>query len=275
VATVETHSALPTPLPLIERYGPAHLAVFTPEERRRFLQPFGRSVLSRIHQDPAAWRSVAASVAWELLYRIEPDLYGRLIAGEQLHPSILRWLPATIPRAIEVGAGLGRLTLALAPRCAELVAVEPAAPLRARLEGRLAALGYHHVVVGPGFFDSLPLPSGWAEVTLTCSAFTCDPVHGGDPGLAELERVTAGGGLVVIVWPPQDHAWFAERGFELVEFPGDMHIEFPSLEEALEIAAIFYPHAARGIAELGSRRVPYELLGINAPRSLAWRRIGR
>ena len=79
------HPALPTPLPLIERYGPGHLAVLTPEERRRFLQPFDRSILSRIHRDPDAWRSVAGGVAWELLYRIEPDLYGRLIAGEQPH----------------------------------------------------------------------------------------------------------------------------------------------------------------------------------------------
>lgn len=273
MATVEAPSGLAAPAGLVDRYRPADLAVFTPDERRRFLQPFDQKGLSRIHEDPDAWRIVAAEVAWELLYRIEPDLYGRLVAGEQLHPAILEWLPESIARGVEVGAGLGRLTVALAPRCAELVAIEPAGPLRARLEGRLSALGHGNVSVQPGFFDSLPVPAGWADVALTCSAFTYDPIHGGEPGLRELGRATADGGLVVIVWPPRDHAWLAERGFELVEFPGDMCVEFPSLEEALVIADIFYPHAVDAIAERRSLRVPYDLLGINPPCSLAWRRV--
>lgn len=247
--------------------------MLTPGEQQRFLRPFGPQLLSHIGDDPDAWRAVANEVAWELLYRIEPDLYGRLIAGERLHPAILEWLPDRIGRAVDVGAGLGRLTLPLAPRCDELVAVEPAAPLQRRLARRLWELGYGNVAVRPGFFDSLPLPDRWADVSLTCSAFTSDPLHGGEPGLAELDRVTVSGGLVVIVWPPRDPAWLAERGFEHVEFPGEMVIEFPSLEEAMEITAIFYPHAVDAVAEHGSPRVPYELLDINAPRTLAWRRV--
>jgi SAM-dependent methyltransferase len=263
----------PAPAGLVGRYEPEHLAVFTPEERRRFLRPFGPQVLSRIHDDPETWRAVAGEVAWELLYRIEPDLYGRLVAGEALHPAILEWLPEGIGRAVDVGAGLGRLTIQLAARCGELVAVEPAAALRRRLERRLSALGCTSVVVRAGFFDALPLPDRWADVALTCSAFTPDPLHGGEPGLAELDRVTVAGGLVVIVWPPRDPAWLAQRGFEHLEFPGEMFVEFPSLEEALEIAAIFHPHAVDAIAQGGSPRVPYDLLGVNPPRSLAWRRV--
>lgn len=264
-----------TPRGLFKRYLPDDLAVFTPDERRRFLGQIDRSMLARIHEDPAAWEVVAAEVAWELLYRIEPDLYARLIAGERLHPGILSWLPAVINRAVEVGAGLGRLTFSLAPRCIELAAVEPAAPLRARLEAGVTELGYRHVSVRPGFFDSLPVSSGWADLTVSCSAFMCSSEHGGDAGLAELDRVTAGGGYVVIIWPPRDRAWLAERGFSFEEFSGEMQVEFSSLEEALEIATIFYPRAVEAIEQLGNSRVSYEVLGINAPRSLAWRRIVR
>jgi SAM-dependent methyltransferase len=247
--------------------------VFTPDEYRRFVGSVDQEILARINEDPRAWEEVAAEVAWELLYRIEPELYARMIAGEQLHPGILGWIPPVIRRAVDVGAGLGRLTLELALRCHEVIAVDPAAPLRHGLESRLRVLGYQNVSVRNGFFDELPLPSSWADATFTCSAFTCDPVHGGDAGIAELERVTCPGGLVVIVWPPRDRRWLAQRGYSWVEFPGELVAEFPSLEEALEIAAIFYPNAVKGIAERGSRLVPYELLGINGPRSLAWRRV--
>ena len=268
-------AAAAAPRALVERYRPQDLAVFTPEERRRFLGPIDPRLLSLVDEDPEAWRTVAPKVAWELLYRIEPDLYDRLIAGEHLHPGILGWLPAAIDRAVDVGAGLGRFTASIASRCVELAAIEPAGPLRSRLKSRMDALGHHQVSVRPGFFDALPLPDGWADLTVSCSAFMCTPEHGGDAGLAEMERVTADGGCVVIVWPPRNQAWLAERGFGFVEFPGEMQVEFSSVDEALEIAAIFYPRAVAAIEAMGARHVPYEILGINPPCSLAWRRVAR
>jgi SAM-dependent methyltransferase len=260
------------PSTLVGRFKPADVDVFTADERGRFLEPLGELV-SRIDEDPGAWTQVAVELAWELLYRLDPELYSRLIAGETLHPGIIDWLPDAIPRAVEVGAGLGRLTVSIAPRCGELVAVEPAAPLRAGLKRRLRNLEYDNVAVVPGFFDELPVPSAWADATLSCSAFCADPAHGGDPGLAELDRVTRPGGLVVLVWPPVERGWLESRGFRFVEFPGPMWVEFPSLEEALEIASIFYPHAVSYIVQTGSRRLPYEFLGMSAPSCLAWRRV--
>src|SRR5882762_2054410 len=97
--------------PLQDRYGAADLEVFDLEERRRFG-----------HGDPRR----DAALQWELLYRLEPELYDRLIRAEPLHPGILDWLPARLGTVVEVGAGTGRLTLALATRAAELIAVEPA-----------------------------------------------------------------------------------------------------------------------------------------------------
>src|SRR5712692_6721155 len=64
------------------RYGPDDLALLTPAERERFCD-----------EDP--W------LAWELLYRKEPELYERLIAGEHIHPDVLAWLPSRVDRCVE------------------------------------------------------------------------------------------------------------------------------------------------------------------------------
>ena len=32
-------------------------------------------------------------LAWELLYRLEPELYDRLASAERLHPEVVGWLP--------------------------------------------------------------------------------------------------------------------------------------------------------------------------------------
>ncbi|MEA2614394.1 MAG: hypothetical protein QOE72_177 [Chloroflexota bacterium] len=251
-------------VPLADRYSPADCAVLTEAERERFLAP-------------GAWEEgggagMPPGLAWQLLYRLEPELYDRLARAERLHPSVLGWLPDRVPRAVEVGAGSGRLTLALARRCASLLAVEPAAGLRRLLCRRLAGEGLAHVAVRSGFVDAIPAPSGSAELVVTASAFTPERAHGGDAGLAELERVAAPGGLVVIVWP--NHlGWLRERGYRHLSFPGEMAMEFTSLEEALELAAVFHPEAVAEIRRQGSPRVPYTLLGRNAPRDLAWRRV--
>jgi hypothetical protein len=54
-----------------------------------------------------------------------------------------------------------------------------------------------------------------------------------------------------------------------------MSMEFASHSEAVELAQIFYPHAVAEVRSRGSRRVPYELLGINPPRDLAFKVITR
>jgi SAM-dependent methyltransferase len=259
----------------LQRYRPADLAVFTPEERRRFLGPIDPELLARIGYDSEAWELVVADVAWELLYRLEPDLYGRLTAGERIHPGVLDWIPQRIGRAVEVGCGWGRLTLELAHRCDELAGIEPAKQLRERLRKRLQEERQGHSSISGGFLNDIPLPDDWADVSFTCSAFSCDPIHGGDQGLAELERVTRPGGMVVLVWPPRKRAWLEKRGFEFVDFPGDMGVEFRSREEALELAKIFYPNAAATVADRASRHVPCEVLGIAGPKSLAWRCVKR
>ena len=245
-------------VPLVERYSTADLRVFSTEESARFLD--------RTIADPQR----DATLAWELLYRLEPELYERLVAAEPLHPGILEWLPPHVPRIIEVGAGTGRLTVELVARCDQLTAVEPAAPLRERLRAKLTPATNTRII--SGFFDALPLADRSAELVIACSALTPEPAHGGDRGLAEMERVCAAGGMVVIVWPNHPD-WLTAHGYRYLSFPGPMTMDFASPTEAVELAAIFYPHAVAAIKARRERQVPYDVLGVNPPRDLAYRTI--
>ena len=244
---------------LRRRYTAADLRVFTRDEASRFV-PRGDG---DPHND--------AALAWELLYRLEPELYDRLASAERLHPEVVGWLPRDLHRIAEVGAGTGRLTMALIERGQRVVAVEPALPLRRILRRKLAAAGHgDRVRVIGGFFDQLPLPDDFADLVVACSAFTPSLGHGGEAGLAEMERVCRPSGCVAIIWP--NHLdWLAARGYRYVSFPGPMSVAFGSYDEAVELAEIFYPKAAGEVRRLGSRRVPFEVLGINPPRDLAFK----
>jgi hypothetical protein len=78
------------------------------------------------------------------------------------------------------------------------------------------------------------------------------------------------GGCVAIIWP--NHLdWLAARGYRYVSFPGPMCMEFGSYHEAVELAEIFYPSAAGQVRRLGRRTVPFEVLGVNPPRDLAFK----
>jgi SAM-dependent methyltransferase len=257
----------PPPPELLRRFGPEHLAAFTREELERFLGPLGVGV----SEAAEAWDLVAPALAWELLYRAEPELYDRLVAGERLHPGILAWLPRDVPCAVEVGAGSGRLTLDLAPRCGSLVAVEPAAPMRALLEDKLQLAETANVRVVEGFFERLPVDDRSADLVVSCSAFTRELGHGGEAGLTEMLRVARPGGLLVVVWP-DDPAWLVARGFQHIAFPGDMSVEFRDVAEATELTEVFFPRGGEWIRRTGSSSVPFDVLGVNAPRDLCWRR---
>jgi SAM-dependent methyltransferase len=233
--------------------------VFTREEASRFVP--------RGDEDPRE----DVVLAWELLYRLEPELYDRLVRAERLHPGVVSWLPRDVDRIAEVGAGTGRLTMELIERGQRIVAVEPALPLRRILRRKLAAAGQgDRVRLIGGFFDRLLLPDDFADLVVACSAFTPAPEHGGEAGLAEMERVCRPGGCVAIIWP--NHLdWLASRGYRYVSFPGPMWVEFDSYHEAVELAGIFYPAAAGEVWRRGSRRVPFQVLGINPPRDLAFK----
>jgi SAM-dependent methyltransferase len=245
------------------RYTAADVGVLTDAEAKRFV----RSSTGDPRTD--------ITLAWELLYRLEPELYDRLVSAERLHPDVLAWLPHDLDRIVEVAAGTGRLTLELVGRAREVVAIEPAAPLREILVQKLARVDHgHHGRVCDGFFDHLPLNDACADAVIACSALTPAPGHGGEAGLAEMERACRTGGHVVIVWPNKPD-WLAAHGYEYVSFDGEMFVEFDSYEEAAELTEIFYPRGLDEVRRRRLRRVPYDVLGINPPRDLAYKMIAR
>jgi SAM-dependent methyltransferase len=247
---------------LRSRYTAADLRVLTREETSRFVHGNG---------DPQA----DVVLAWELLYRLEPELYDQLARAERLHPGVLGWLPRTAGRIAEVGAGTGRLTLELIDRGREVVAIEPAKPLRQILNRKLAEADHgSRARVTHGFFDDLPLPDDYADLVVACSAFTPASGHGGEAGLSEMERVCRPGGCVAIIWP-NNIDWLAAHDYRYVCFDGPMSVEFPSYQKAVELAGIFYPSAIEEIRRRGRRQVPFEVLGINPPRDLAFKMLAR
>jgi SAM-dependent methyltransferase len=245
------------------RYTAADVGVLTEDEAKRFL--------SGGNGDPRT----DIPLAWELLYRLEPELYDRLISAERVHPGVIGWLPDNVERIVEVAAGTGRLTLELIHRAREVVAIEPAAPLREILNRKLALAGRTcRAHVTDGFFDDLPVADDCADVVVACSALTPASGHGGEAGLAEMERACRPGGYVVIVWP-NELPWLAAHGYRYVRFDGDIFVEFDSHEDAAELIEIFYPCALEEVRHRRSRRVSYDVLGINPPRDLAFKVIGR
>ena len=237
--------------------------MLTEDEARRFV-PGGAG-------DP----QTDITLAWELLYRLEPELYDRLVSAEPLHPGVLGWLPHDVDRIVEVAAGTGRLTLELIHCAREVVAIEPAMPLREILSQKLGQADHRdRAQVTHGFFDDLPVPDAYADLVVACSALTPVPGHGGEAGLAEMERVCSPGGCVVIVWP-NGVDWLTAHGYRYMGFDGEMFVEFASPEEAAELTEIFYPDVVEEVRRRGWRRVPYQVLGINPPCDLAFKVIAR
>jgi len=239
------------------RYSVDHVRVFSSAERARFL-PGGTSDLV-----------IDRSLSFEFLYRLEPELYERLVAAERIHPALIEWLPR-VERVVEVGAGTGRLTTKLLTRCGHIVAVEPARPMRERLAAALSTQAVGKVDIVDGFFDALPVPDASADLVVTCAALERDEAHGGDAGLAEMDRVCAPGGMIVVVWP--NHLdWLSANGFTHVSFPGRMWMEFQNAAEAIEMTEIFFPHAISEVRARGDARIDYDVIGVNPPRDLAFK----
>ena len=130
-----------------------------------------------------------------------------------------------------------------------------------------------------GRFDKLPLEDDSVDTALSCSAFTSDPVQGGEPGLAELRRVIKPGGKLIIIWPrSQDHRWFNKHSFCYVELPlhEEMLIRFRTLESAMRCVQHFYANNA-GIVDFIMRErkpeIPFSMLGLNPPCGFYWLRV--
>ncbi|MGZ3583541.1 MAG: class I SAM-dependent methyltransferase [Ktedonobacterales bacterium] len=256
-----------------------HIRAALPTHQRR---PFTQLLTQPISATQAnyARSRLLDNLFWELTYWKTPNLYEALIEGEHIHPGIFRRLTPDIcgKDVLDAGAGSGRATFACLRAGAHRVyAVEPSPGLLRILKSKCASYPAHRQIIpARGRFDHLPLEDDSVDLALSCSAFTADPDQGGEPGLAELRRVTRAGGKIILIWPrPQDYAWLAAHGFHYVALPAppDMAARFRSLATALQVARRFYAHNTAAIRYLLRRRrpeIPFSILGVNPPHDYCW-----
>jgi SAM-dependent methyltransferase len=127
------------------------------------------------------------------------------------------WVLERVPggaRAVDLGAGTGKLTAMLAGRVGELVAVEPVAEMWARLA---AALPSVRVVAGTA--EALPLADASVDAVLCAQAFHWFDAQ---PAIREIHRVLRTGGLLALIWNARDRrvAW-VDRMSAIVDEYGD------------------------------------------------------
>lgn len=99
-------------------------------------------------------------------------------------------------RVVDVGAGTGKLTRALAGTGSEVVAVEPVAAMRRRLAEALPG-----VDLRDGTAEQLPLDAAEVDAVVAGQAFHWFASHA---TLAEFARVLRPGGCLGLVWNSRD-----------------------------------------------------------------------
>jgi ubiquinone/menaquinone biosynthesis C-methylase UbiE len=115
-------------------------------------------------------------------------------------------LPANCEVAIDLAAGTGLLSRALARRVPHVIAVEPdermAAVLRARSPGV-------RVLLGTG--EAIPMPDASADGVFVSSAWHWMDA---DRAVPEIARVLRDGGRLGLIWTSRDHTvdWIGELG---------------------------------------------------------------
>ena len=182
--------------------------------RHRELRAIPQSDLDAARADePGAGERVRRALFWTFTYHLRPELWDALAAAEPIHPGVLRLvheIGADRGRLLEIGAGSGRLTVHLVGATSELVALDPSIPLLRLLRSRVPTAR-----LAAGWAEALPIREGWAHATVACSSIAMD-----DSVIGELQRVTRGGGLMVVISPEAGrHDGWHTRQFDPDEVP--------------------------------------------------------
>lgn len=136
-------------------------------------------------------------------------------------PETMAWLSQQLSlgpgmTVVDVAAGTGKLTRLLTSTGARVVAVEPAAAMRAALIDVVP-----EAVVLEGVAEALPVPDGSAQAATVAQAFHW---FRAEEALAELHRVLAPEGALALVWNLRDLDQALQAAIEAVILPyrGDL-----------------------------------------------------
>lgn len=190
---------------------PAGWTHFTPADIARLPDAVRSRELARVpiqdrrlveQGDAGATDRVLRALFWTLVYHLEPERWDELARCEPIHRRLIAALPDHVALSLDVGAGSGRLTQHLIGRSKDVIAIEPSLGLGSILARRLPDVG-----VVSAWAERLPLPDRCSQLTAACGAFGPDPQV-----MAELTRVTAGGGCIALI-NPEEPEWFESHGW--------------------------------------------------------------
>ena len=113
--------------------------------------------------------------------------------------------------AVDVGAGTGKLTRALAPTGARLIAIEPVRAMREVLKRRLP-----EVEVLAGTAEEIPLVASSSDAVVAGQAFHW---FDGPAALAEFERILRPAGRLGLIWNRRDSRQPLEQAIDEIIGP--------------------------------------------------------
>jgi len=154
-----------------------------------------------------------------LVYAVDPAAYDALPFHNWDSEELLSLTDFTEKTVIDVGAGTGRLCLAVAAKAACVFAVEPVANLRTFIREQAALKGLRNVYPVDGLITQMPLPDRFADITIAGHVFGDRP----EEEYRELLRVTKQGGMVILCPGNNDednsvHDFLISKGFEWSRF---------------------------------------------------------
>jgi SAM-dependent methyltransferase len=147
---------------------------------------------------------------------------------------------------VDVGAGTGKLTRALVPSGAAVIAVEPVAAMRAVLARALPT-----VRALAGTAEALPLEDGTVDAVVVAQAFHW---FDGSRALSQFHRVLRAGGRLGLIWNVRDRQQQLQRAIDEIIEP--LRGDTPSQADGKWRSALAGSDLFAPVAEL---RVPFQV----------------
>lgn len=169
-------------------------------------------------------------------FELVADLYER--ARPEYPAEAIAWIVAELElragrTVLDLGAGTGKLTRALVPTGARVIAVEPGEQMLAQLR---AAVPEAEPLLGAA--EAIPLPDASVDGITIGQAFHW---FRHEEALPELHRVLRPGGTVVLIWNARDHDHPIQREVRDLIGPFLPAGREPHSVDALERSSLFGP----------------------------------